>query len=171
MPFPGTGSRWARTLWRKTPGAAAPDQPTTVSDAEFHTDPGSRAQVTLSFSIESGPAAPARARRVLAELQPAVPDPVFHDLGVVITEVVSNAVRFGPRAPIGVLVKVDAGGGVFGEVTDGGSGGVALDHHRPYGEGGLGLQIVDALCSAWGTDKSPSRVWFRLDPHEHGPAP
>lgn len=126
--------------------------------------------MTLSFSVESGAEAPALARRVLAELEPSVAPPVLHDLGVVITELVSNAVRFGPRAPIGILVEVEADGEVFGEVTDGGVGGAAIDHARPIGVGGLGLQIIDALCAEWGAEERPSRVWFRLEPPRDGPA-
>jgi anti-sigma regulatory factor (Ser/Thr protein kinase) len=125
---------------------------------------GSRPQVRLSFSIESEPQAPGQARRVLAELERALPAQVLHDLRVVVTELVANAVRFGPRAPIGVSVEVEAGGRVFGEVIDRGRGGAALDRTHPVGDDGLGLQIVDALCVDWGVNRRPSRVWFELVP-------
>jgi two-component sensor histidine kinase len=140
-----------------------------LSNAERKPKSGSRPRVTLSFSLDSEVEAPWRARRVLQQLGPAVPSPVLHDLGVVVTELVSNAVRFGPPASIGVTVEVEADGQVLGEVVDGGVGGAVLDRSRPLRHGGLGLQMVDALCADWGAQSDPSRVWFRIEPSEDDP--
>ena len=129
----------------------------------------SKPQVTLSFALECDPEAPRRARRVVSGLEAVLPPPIIHDLGVVVTELVSNAVRFGPPAPIGVAVDVQADGGVRGAVADGGVGTEILDRGRDLGDGGLGLLIVDALCTRWGAEHRPNRVWFELEAADPGP--
>jgi two-component sensor histidine kinase len=135
-----------------------------ASETQLESARGSTPQMMLSFSLASEEEAPRRARKAIAALDPALPAPVLHDLGVVITELVANAVRFASPTPIGVAIEVQADESVFGEVVDGGIGGAVLDRARPLDEGGLGLQMVDALCSDWGVERRPSRVWFELDP-------
>ena len=82
---------------------------------------------------------------------------------MIITELVTNAVRYGPGGP--VEVALDAGGhGIRGEVADPGPGirRVQLMKQWATEEGGRGLFLVDALSDAWGLSGDGSRVWFEV---------
>jgi two-component sensor histidine kinase len=116
------------------------------------------------FLAQSG--APWLARRLAAraDLDPETASA----LALVVSELVTNAVRFGTSAPddrIAVELLIEDAG-VYGSVTDSGDG------YRPerwtgqVTEHGMGLGIVGALASSWGVDPSGpgSAVWFRLPP-------
>jgi anti-sigma regulatory factor (Ser/Thr protein kinase) len=82
---------------------------------------------------------------------------------MIVTELVTNAVRHGPGGP--VQLAIEAGGhGVRGEVADPGPGirRQQLMRRRPTEEGGRGLFLVDALSDSWGLSDSRSRVWFEV---------
>jgi serine/threonine-protein kinase RsbW len=82
---------------------------------------------------------------------------------MIVTELVSNAVRHGPGGP--VELAIEAGGkGVRGEVADPGPGidRGDLERRRATEEGGRGLFLVDALSDAWGLAHDRSSVWFEV---------
>jgi serine/threonine-protein kinase RsbW len=82
---------------------------------------------------------------------------------MIITELVTNAVKHGPGGP--VEVEIQAGGrGMRGEVADPGPGIRSLDlaRRRATEEGGRGLFLVDALSDSWGLSDDRSRVWFEV---------
>lgn len=106
--------------------------------------------------------APAAARASLSGLGQRLPAPDFHDLRIVVTELVTNAVRFGSDDRIRLRVEIDDRGTVHGEVIDGGEGGAVIDDERESLTEGLGLQIVDAICDAWGSLDSRGTVWFEM---------
>jgi anti-sigma regulatory factor (Ser/Thr protein kinase) len=105
--------------------------------------------------------APARARAVVNRLSDALPAVAHRDLRLVVTELVANAVKYGPPEAIRLWVSVSADT-LRGEVVDAGTGQARIDRERPLDAGGLGLQIVDALCSAWCNPKGTGLVWFEL---------
>jgi len=86
------------------------------------------------------------------------------DLALVLSELTTNAVTFGPGFDIHISVAVDSEGGVRGEVDDGGFRGVAVGDVDPVAARGLGLLIVDALTEDWGVEPGTTRVWFDLSP-------
>jgi anti-sigma regulatory factor (Ser/Thr protein kinase) len=82
---------------------------------------------------------------------------------IIITELVTNAVKHGPGGPVELALHV-GGSGVHGEVADPGPG---IDHYdlerrRATEEGGRGLFLVDALSDSWGLSRDRSRVWFEV---------
>jgi len=82
---------------------------------------------------------------------------------LVVSELVTNAVRHGPGEPITLRLGTDATGHIGGEVEDRGAGIVAIrqpDPERPVG--GLGLTLVDSLASDWGVHPESTNVWFRF---------
>lgn len=84
---------------------------------------------------------------------------------MIVTELVTNAIRHGPGGP--VEVALDAGGqGMRGEVADPGTGirRTQLTRRRSTEEGGRGLFLVDALSDSWGLSEDGSRVWFEVAP-------
>jgi serine/threonine-protein kinase RsbW len=92
------------------------------------------------------------------------------EVGVVVSELLGNAVRHGEPLPDGTVAlrwRTDDGG-VEVEVVDGGSARPAVvGPRRPHGlaTGGRGLRIVHDLATAWGTstDRAGRRtVWAAL---------
>jgi anti-sigma regulatory factor (Ser/Thr protein kinase) len=87
--------------------------------------------------------------------------PRMHDLALVVTELVTNAVAHG-RGEIVLRVKLE-GERVIGEVVDEGKGFEQEVRVRgPEDVGGRGLLIVDALSSRWGIHEGTTHVWFEL---------
>jgi anti-sigma regulatory factor (Ser/Thr protein kinase) len=76
----------------------------------------------------------------------------------VVTELVSNAVRYG-RAPIGLSVE-HLGDRLRIEVTHAGTGRPRA-RFEPRARG-RGLQIVAAQADSWGTSEDLSHVWVEL---------
>jgi len=121
-------------------------------------------------SIPATPQAPSSARRALKDAIPP-PDLAFRldDAQLVISEVVSNAVKHGARDSRDALRLVietdDRRLRVDVEQTL-----AALDVHpterhvdSAHG-GGSGLLIVEALADAWGAEAGPpGHVWFEFE--------
>ena len=119
----------------------------------------------LQVELAPEPGAAAVARDALSVFSECLSESRFADLRVVVTELVTNSVKYGPGRPIELTVGIDSAGVVRGDVEDGGTGGVRMRCPGPLG-GGLGLVIVEALAS-WGVEPDSSHVWFELD----GPTP
>ena len=85
---------------------------------------------------------------------------LLDDARSVVTELVSNAVRFG-QPPITLSLEFDLDAEALRvEVSDGGAG--AWARRRPDEQGGWGLRIIDQLAESWGIDEASSRVWCEL---------
>jgi anti-sigma regulatory factor (Ser/Thr protein kinase) len=82
---------------------------------------------------------------------------------MIVTELVTNAVRHGPGGPVEVAIYA-GGNGMRGEVADPGPGidHYGLDRRKATEEGGRGLFLVDALSDRWGLSVDRSRVWFEV---------
>ena len=93
-----------------------------------------------------------------------IPAATLHDLLVVVTELVTNSVKYGPGGAIEVRLSVSPAGLVRGEVRDQGANGARpAIRDSPLLVGGLGLRIVDALTERWAVDDKPgTRVWFEV---------
>ena len=117
----------------------------------------------MDLQLESVPEAPGQARDAVTPLRDRVADRTLADVRLVISELVTNAVRHAPGEPISVSVDVDDQGVVRGEIRDHGGGGVKLRATSPGEPGGYGLGIVDALTDDWGVGSNgTTRVWFEL---------
>ena len=84
------------------------------------------------------------------------------DLRLVVTELVTNSVKWGPGGQISIGLEVDDDRCVRGYVDDGGRFGIQVVDGDPIEATGLGLQIVTALCRDWGVYPNSTRVWFEL---------
>jgi anti-sigma regulatory factor (Ser/Thr protein kinase) len=118
----------------------------------------------IELRLPPSPESVAEARsRVLAALAPQVGAGSLETVRLLVSEVVTNAVRHGgSSAPVEVSATWD--GRIRIEVTDHGSGftpaprTAALD--RP---GGFGLLLVGRLAERWGVETDDStRVWFEV---------
>jgi anti-sigma regulatory factor (Ser/Thr protein kinase) len=86
------------------------------------------------------------------------PARVRDDARYVVTELVSNAVRYG-RPPIQLRIERNAEDWRI-DVADAGT---QRPRNAPAGpEGGWGLRIVGGLAASWGAADDASRVWCRL---------
>jgi anti-sigma regulatory factor (Ser/Thr protein kinase) len=120
--------------------------------------------VTWEYRLSARPESVANARRhVRYALAAQTETSALHDIELVVSELVTNAVRHGPSGLITLRLVTDAEGNVAGEVVDQGDGVVAIRERAPDTAGGLGLPIVDSLTSSWGVRPGSTHVWFRFD--------
>lgn len=128
--------------------------------------------MVFAFAVPASPQAPAHVRSELRErLHETLEPRTASDLELLLSEVVTNAVRYGGvktgrHASIGVHVSVDADV-VSAQITDSGCGFVPDNPPRPRVErspGGFGLYLLDLLSTRWGVERNETgfRVWFRL---------
>jgi PAS domain S-box-containing protein len=114
--------------------------------------------------------APGMARETVTHLSNGFDSRFMADAHLLITEVVTNAVRHGGGGQIDVGFWVEEGK-LDVVVTDGGPGFTPRqrvdDDLRP---GGMGLGIVDALAEHWGSStEGPGQVWFQVAMHPEEP--
>ena len=117
--------------------------------------------------LRGGVDAPAEARRALAEQYPTLPLIVHTDLALLVTELVTNAVRHGGAA-VDRPLRVEfarTNGRMRVEVVDPGTD---VDWNARPGNGdsrgGWGLFLVDRIADRWGVCPAPSGtcVWFEM---------
>jgi anti-sigma regulatory factor (Ser/Thr protein kinase) len=85
---------------------------------------------------------------------------------LVVSELVTNAVRHGPGTEILLRLAAGPGRSISGEVVDRGDGVIAIREQQHGVAGGLGLRLVDALTNGWGVRPGGARVWFRVEPEQ-----
>jgi anti-sigma regulatory factor (Ser/Thr protein kinase) len=118
--------------------------------------------------FELAPEAPSRAREVVnAELGSAVSAKVLEDATLLVSELVTNAVRHAPgegMPEIELRLKVDPSR-VRVVVSDPGTGFVTEPRLPTAAESsGWGLYLVDRIADRWGViSKDRSEVWFEID--------
>ena len=107
-----------------------------------------------------------------ARLEGDLPAERLGDAMLMTSELVTNAVRHGEAAGSDDRIRVRIlrqGTRARIEVRDDGPGFTArpLD---PLAEGGMGLELVNRLADAWGTDRrgTTTLVWFELEPERPG---
>lgn len=119
----------------------------------------------LTLRLKPGREAIPAARKALDGLSGLIDRPVWEDLRLLVTELVTNGVRHGSeRGPVAIVVELDDER-VRVEVTDGGRGFSPPSAPMPRGDGtgGWGLQLVDRVATNWGVEiRDETRVWFEL---------
>jgi anti-sigma regulatory factor (Ser/Thr protein kinase) len=121
----------------------------------------------LERELSASPEAVALARHALDDLEPALPDGKLLDVQLLVSELVTNAVRHADLHACDVirLVVELADRGLRVEVHDPGGGFVPTtpspDPARPSG---WGLYLVAELADRWGVHSDDmTLVWFELD--------
>ena len=107
--------------------------------------------------------APRRARRAVADFEHDLPPEREQAAKLLISELVTNAVKYGGSGPVQVELSssprdfraevVDRGSGFHAPVRD------TSDLHTP---GGWGLHLVEVLSDRWGKHAGSTHVWFEL---------
>jgi anti-sigma regulatory factor (Ser/Thr protein kinase) len=115
--------------------------------------------------LERSVDAPRRARARVRELEPILGSERTEDATLLISELVTNAVKYGPEdGEIRLIVAADETTTRF-TVHDPGAG--PLPEMRPaetpaHVGGGHGLRLVDSLADRWGVERGSTRVWFEF---------
>ena len=112
--------------------------------------------------LGGGPSAAGRARRELAALEADLEGPVLESVRLLVTELVTNAVRHA-GAPAVELAVVVGSRRVRVEVAN--AGGAFGARPREDRDSGWGLFLIDRLSDDWGVADEPGRqcVWFELE--------
>lgn len=116
--------------------------------------------------LASEPLAPRVARRSLQELRGEVPDDRLADVGLLVSELVTNCVRYAAPSDIDLRVHLDDRA-LRVEVRDDGPGIVRGGQGAmpgPTARSGRGLALVASLAERWGIGEGPGGcVWFTID--------
>jgi anti-sigma regulatory factor (Ser/Thr protein kinase) len=119
---------------------------------------------TLDLTLPPEPESVAEARaRVLDAVGPALADGQEETLRLLVSEVVTNAVRHGARdEPVEIHLRWNSE--VRVDVVDHGGGFTPVPRAGSLDEpGGFGLFLVGRLADRWGVETNAStRVWFVL---------
>ena len=120
--------------------------------------------MTIDMELPSTPAAPSRARGALEQLADGIPAARLRDVRLLVSELVTNAVRHADGEAVR-LVIAHAAGVLRVEVHDPGLGfEVKAPSSDPLRSSGWGLVLVGELSDRWGVDRaSGTRVWFEID--------
>lgn len=117
-------------------------------------DPSAEATALARFSLPANSAAPRAARRRIEALD-GLAAPLVGDARLVLSELVSNAVRHAAPpdgAAIDVVLRREQDALVI-EVDDHGAFSCSAAHApRASRAGGFGLRIVERLCERWHAD-------------------
>jgi anti-sigma regulatory factor (Ser/Thr protein kinase) len=126
----------------------------------------------MQFSFQFPPAedAPAQARAALEVFDQILSPEVLEDLQLVVSELVTNSVKFGPQRNITLSLQIGTDGLVRGEVIDQGDGERARVEMipEPTLDGGWGLHLVDRVAQRWGVHEGSTHVWFDVGPQRRG---
>jgi two-component sensor histidine kinase len=124
----------------------------------------------LNLELTAGLDGPSLARRaVTARLGARMPAARLSVLLLVVTELVTNSVKYGPGRTIRLAIEMSIDGTVSGRVEDGGHGRVAVRENVNPAEGGMGLKLVDSFTDRWGIEEGTTNVWFEIAPRRFQP--
>jgi anti-sigma regulatory factor (Ser/Thr protein kinase) len=117
----------------------------------------------LSVEIPRTATAPFLARRALADLESRIDPEVLPDVRLLISELITNSVKYGGEGPIRLVITANEGC-IRAEIIDHGAG---FTPTRRGGDlekvGGWGLHLVEKLTTDWGIYDGSTHVWFEID--------
>ena len=120
--------------------------------------------MTVAVQIPRDRTAPAAARRAVERLAGTVDDDLVPDVKLLVSELISNSVKYGGDGDVTLKIDVDGSRTVRAEVVDQGLGFVPVARDRPATEvGGWGLHLVQTLSNRWGVHEGSTHVWFEID--------
>ncbi|MFI6206242.1 SpoIIE family protein phosphatase [Streptomyces sp. NPDC051041] len=137
--------------------------------ARVHALPGDR---VASWELPSEPSAVARARALTrAQLAAWGMSELDFNTGLVVSELVTNAVRYGGPGPVGLRLLRD--GSLICEVSDRSNTSPRIRRAATTEEGGRGLFLVAQFTKSWGARYMPQgkTVWAEQIPQPEQPPP
>jgi anti-sigma regulatory factor (Ser/Thr protein kinase) len=116
----------------------------------------------LSIEIPRTAQAPSLARRALGELEGQIDPAVMPDVRLLVSELISNSVKYGGEGPVRLEVFA-SGERVRAEIIDQGAGFTPVKRDGDLDKvGGWGLHLVQELTTGWGTYEGSTHVWFEI---------
>jgi anti-sigma regulatory factor (Ser/Thr protein kinase) len=117
----------------------------------------------LTTHLPLAPTSPRLARAELAEFDHGLPPERLRDAELLLSELVSNAVKYAGDGDISVIFERDDGR-FRTEVVDEGHGFIAAlrDRNAVDAPGGWGLPLVQTLSDRWGAHEGSTHVWFEF---------
>jgi anti-sigma regulatory factor (Ser/Thr protein kinase) len=118
--------------------------------------------LSLTLELDRNTEAPARARTMVRGLRPLLGEERTEDATLLVSELVTNAVKYGTG---NVELHVEADEDRRGRFTISDSGGGDTPALRETGgarSGGYGLHLVDRIADDWGVTHASMHVWFEL---------
>jgi len=114
--------------------------------------------------IGGGPRAAGRARKELARLREELDGPVLDTLRLLVTELVTNAVRHAGAASVDLLVALGPQRVRVEIANPGVSFRPRVGLAGRESESGWGLFLVDRLSDEWGIEdrRAHQRIWFEI---------
>ena len=113
--------------------------------------------------------APAQARDALTQLAPSLPDHVLPDMSLLVSELVTNSVKYGGHGPVRLEI-MRSEDTIRTEIVDQGAGFTPKERDGDLSRvGGWGLHLVEQLTDRWGTYEGSTHVWFEIDPSRPRP--
>jgi anti-sigma regulatory factor (Ser/Thr protein kinase) len=118
---------------------------------------------SLSVELPRTPQAAFMARRALDDLNGAVAPDVLPDVRLLVSELITNSVKYGGEGPVRLEVQA-SGKSVRAEIIDQGVGFTPKVRDDDLDRvGGWGLHLTEHLTSRWGTYEGSTHVWFEID--------
>ena len=119
---------------------------------------------TYSLELPRTLDAPGQARDAITGLDPGLPDHVVPDMTLLVSELVTNSVKYGGDGPVRLEIT-HSGDKIRTEIIDQGVGFTPVERDGDLSrEGGWGLHLVEELTDRWGTYEGSTHVWFEIDP-------
>jgi anti-sigma regulatory factor (Ser/Thr protein kinase) len=119
----------------------------------------------LEHRLPKSAEAPGLARDAIRDLGGHVPAEVIDDATLLVSELVTNSVKYGGDGVIRLEIQAGAGG-LRAEIVDQGSGFQPLTRAKrelkAEDEGGWGLHLVEQLADDWGVHEGSTHVWFEI---------
>jgi anti-sigma regulatory factor (Ser/Thr protein kinase) len=122
-------------------------------------------EMSREFTVElpRNPKAPGLAREALEGLAGELDPGAAADVRLLISELVTNSVKYGGEGPVMLELSASAGK-LRAEIVDQGAGFVPRTRDRGLEDvGGWGLHLVEELTDRWGTHTGSTHVWFEID--------
>jgi anti-sigma regulatory factor (Ser/Thr protein kinase) len=119
---------------------------------------------TYSLELPRTLDAPGQARDAIARLDPGLPEHVVPDMTLLVSELVTNSVKYGGDGPVRLEIT-HSEDKIRTEIVDQGVGFTPVERDGDLSrEGGWGLHLVEELTDRWGTYEGSTHVWFEIDP-------
>jgi anti-sigma regulatory factor (Ser/Thr protein kinase) len=128
-----------------------------------HLDPASADDLPAVIMLDRTVDAPRFARHHTRAVADALGDERGEDAVLLVSELVTNAVKYGGDGPIELAIDASGGKLRFAVRDKGGPGPLPEMREPGANGGGHGLRLVDTIADRWGVEHGSTIVWFEFD--------